>query len=79
MVQRLRNSCLFASIQDWRTLQKNLSVIGLAWMFLKDNKIVGHIGGGRTEVFINLDTKNKVVVCGEGNGGTFPVAIDLVS
>ena len=48
-------------------------------MFLKDRKIVGHIGGGRTEAFINLDTKNKVVVCGEGNGGTFPVAIDLVS
>jgi hypothetical protein len=28
---------------------------------------------------IKLDTKNQVVVCGDGNGGTFPVAIDLVS
>ncbi len=50
-------------------------------MFLKDNKIVAHNGGtlgARTEAFINLDTKNQVVVCGDGNGGTFSVAIDLV-
>ena len=62
--------------------QAKRSSIGLAWMFLKDNKIVGHNGGtlgARTEAFINLDTKNQVVVCGDGNGATFPVAIDLVS
>jgi hypothetical protein len=61
--------------------QAKRSAIGLAWMFLKDNKIVGRSGGtfgARTEAFINLDTKNQVVVCSDGNGGTFPVAIDLV-
>jgi CubicO group peptidase (beta-lactamase class C family) len=62
--------------------QAKRSAIGLGWMFLKDNKIVGHNGGtlgARTEAFINLDTKNQVVVCGDGNGGTFPVALDLIS
>jgi hypothetical protein len=51
-------------------------------LFLKDNKIVGHNGGtlgALTEAFINLDTKNQVVVCGDGNGGTFPIAIDLIN
>ena len=62
--------------------QAKRSAIGLAWMFLKDNKIVGHNGGtlgARTEAFINLETKSRVVVCGDGNGGTFPVALDLIS
>jgi len=51
-------------------------------MFLKDNKIVGHNGGtlgARTEAFINLESRNQVVVCGVGNGGPFPVAIYLVT
>ena len=62
--------------------QAKRSAIGLGWMFLKDNMIVGHNGGtrgARTEAFINLETKGRVVVCGDGNGGTFPVAIDLLS
>ena len=62
--------------------QAKRSAIGLGWMFLKNNKIVGHNGGtrgARTEAFINLETKSRVVVCGDGNGGTFPVAIDLLS
>jgi hypothetical protein len=57
-------------------------VIGLVLMFLKNNKIVGHNGGtlgARTEAFINLETKARVVVCGDGNGGTFLVALDLIS
>ena len=62
--------------------QAKRSAIGLSWMFLKNNKIVGHNGGtlgARTEAFINLETKARVVVCGDGNGGTFPVALDLIS
>ncbi len=60
---------------------KRLSM-NLAWMLLENNKIVGRNGGTRgtrTDAFINLDTNNQVVLCGDGNGGTFPVAIDLVS
>jgi hypothetical protein len=51
-------------------------------MLLQENKIVRHNGGAigaRTDAFINLETKNHVVVCGDSNCGTFPVAIDLVS
>lgn len=62
--------------------QAKRSTIGLSWMFLKNNNIVGHNGGtlgARTEAFINLETKARVVVCGDGNGGTFPVALDLIS
>ena len=61
--------------------QAKRSAIGLSWMFLKNNKIVGHNGGtlgARTEAFINLETKTSVVVCGDGSSRTFPVAIDLV-
>jgi serine-type D-Ala-D-Ala carboxypeptidase/endopeptidase len=62
--------------------QAKRSAIGLSWMFLKNNNIVGHNGGtlgARTEAFINLETKARVVVCGDGNGGTFSVALDLIS
>jgi CubicO group peptidase (beta-lactamase class C family) len=62
--------------------QAKRSAIGLGWLFLKDNNIVGHNGGtlgARTEAFINLGTGARVVVCGDGNSGTFPVAIDLLS
>jgi CubicO group peptidase (beta-lactamase class C family) len=62
--------------------QAKRSAIGLGWMFLKDNYIVGHNGGtlgARTEAFINLGTGARVVICGDGYGGTFPVAIDLLS
>ena len=50
-------------------------------MFLKNNNLVGHNGGtlgARTEAFINLETKARVVVCGDSSSGTFPVAVDLV-
>lgn len=33
----------------------------------------------RTEAFMNLETRARVVVCRDGNGGTFPVALDLIS
>jgi CubicO group peptidase (beta-lactamase class C family) len=62
--------------------QAKRSAVGLSWMFLKNNDIAGHNGGtlgARSEAFINLETKARVVVCGDGNGGTFPVALDLIS
>lgn len=55
--------------------------IGLAWNYLKDEKIVGHGGGtlgAMTEAYVNLENGNQVVVFGDGNPGTMKLALKLL-
>lgn len=57
------------------------SAVGLAWHFLKDQKVVGHNGGtlgSRTESWINLENGNHVIVFGDGNPGTAKMALGLL-
>lgn len=56
--------------------------IGLAWHYLKDQKVVGHNGGtlgSRTEAFVDLDKSSHVVLFGDGNQGTTKIALELLS
>jgi hypothetical protein len=62
--------------------QTRRSATKLSWVFPKNNTIFGHNGGtlgAGSEVLIKLQTKARAVACGDGNGGTFPVALDLIS
>jgi len=55
--------------------------IGLAWHYLKEQKIVGHGGGtlgAMTEAFINLENGSHVVLFGDGNQGTAREALALL-
>ncbi len=56
--------------------------MGLAWHYLKDQRIVGHGGGtlgAMTEAFIDLDNGNHVVLFGDGNRGTAKTALALLN
>jgi D-alanyl-D-alanine-carboxypeptidase/D-alanyl-D-alanine-endopeptidase len=58
------------------------SAIGLAWHYLKDQKVVGHNGGtlgARTESWINLESKTHVIVFGDGNPGTTKATLALLN
>jgi CubicO group peptidase (beta-lactamase class C family) len=61
--------------------QDKRTAIGLAWHYLKDQKVVGHNGGtlgAMTESWINLESKTHVIVFGDGNPGTTKAALALL-
>jgi serine-type D-Ala-D-Ala carboxypeptidase/endopeptidase len=62
--------------------QDKRTAIGLAWHYLKDQKVVGHNGGtlgAMTESWINLESETHVIVFGDGNPGTTKAALALLN
>ena len=62
--------------------QDKRTAVGLAWHYLKDQKIVGHGGGtlgAMTEAFIDLEKRSHVVLFGDGNQGTAKTALALLN
>lgn len=61
--------------------QDKRTAMGLAWHYLKDQRIVGHSGGtlgAMTEGYINLETGHHIVIFGDGNPGTLKTALALL-
>lgn len=71
-----------AFAETFRIRHKDKRVaMGLAWLYLKEQKIVGHGGGtlgAMTEGYINLETGHHVVLFGDGNRGTLKSALALL-
>lgn len=62
--------------------QDKRTAVGLAWHYLKDQKIVGHGGGtlgARTEALIDLVKGSHLVLFGDGNQGTTKTALALLN
>lgn len=56
------------------------TAIGLAWHYLKNEKVIGHNGGtlgAMTEAYIDLEIGSHVVLFGDGNPGTTKTALAL--